>query len=174
MLNGGRIRIKKGICMGKKNILLSIFVLLVCIIFLVIGIFVIYKPKFYIGETPKVEGETELGELHYEEAEEDELPTYSEEEADPTEFVPVINLIGVYDYNFTDIFTIAALEQMPQAIRDYLDAHGYADVYNLTIIGDSIVAERGYPMFQCTMEETDKILEVRYELAKKEFEFTIK
>lgn len=160
--------------MGKKNLLLSIFVLLVCIIFLVIGIFVIYKPKLYISETPEVEEETELGNLHYEEPEEEELPTYTEEEADPTEVVRAINLIGAYEYNFADIFTIAALESMPQAIRDYLDSHGYADVFNLTIIEDSIVADRGYPMFQCTMEDTDKILEVRYELAKKEFEFSIK
>lgn len=157
--------------MNKKIIILSIFILIVCIIGVFIGTHLLYGEKSHTASTDNT---SELGALSYDEANIDSLPDTSEEEAEnfSSENVDPVNIIGYND--LPDIFTITALQRMPQEIRNYLDAHGYADAFNLKIIDESIIVDRAYPMFQCEIEDTGHILEVRYELSKKEFEFNVK
>lgn len=156
--------------LDKKWILLSVTISVFCIVGVILGVHFLYgNKKIVVSDN----AEHEIGTFTYDETE--ELPETGEEEATVAEeldsIAPAVNLIGYMD--LPDIFTISVLYEMPQAIRDYLDEHGYADAFNLTIIEDSVVADRAYPMFRCEIEDTGHILEVRYEIAKKEFEFRI-
>lgn len=156
--------------MNRKWIIISIILSLFCIVSVIVGVHFLYgNPKTTISD----HNEHEMGTFQYDDSE--VLPETGEEEVSDAEasddLIPAVNLIGYMD--LPDIFTISVLYEMPQAIRDYLDEHGYADAFNLTILNDSIVADKAYPMFRCEIEDTGHILEVRYEIAKKEFEFRI-
>lgn len=102
----------------------------------------------------------------------EELPETSEEmdDASTTELSD-IHIIG-YDL-IADLLTISALDQLYTDTRKYLDFHGYADVLNIEIIEDSIVSDRSYPYFECSMENTSTILEVRYDIVNREYEFNL-
>lgn len=156
--------------MNKKFIVLCISALIVCIVGVFVGTHLLYGKKL---PSASINDNSEQGILNYNEINSDDLPDSSEEEADSSsENTDPVNIIGYND--LPDIFTITALQRMPQEIRNYLDTHGYADAFNLTIVDGSVVVDRAYPMFQCKIEDTDHILEVRYELSKKEFEFYVK
>lgn len=82
-------------------------------------------------------------------------------------FITNLNLI-------TDILTLQALSDISGAAGEYLNSHGYSGYHELTIIQDTIIADKYYPKFTCEIKDIpDKKLEIRYNLEKYEFEFQL-
>lgn len=82
-------------------------------------------------------------------------------------YVGFTNLELVYEY-----LTIDATSRISDEAAEYLNDHGYGECHSLTIIESSIIKDKAYPKFNCTLEGIeDKILEIRYNLEKGEYEF---
>lgn len=152
--------------MIKKNIKIILYTLL-CVVIFFACIFALYGG--FRGPTSPSEM-AKHGQLQLNDELLIEQPDTAEQMDDDTSS-DEINLIGYYD--IVDLFTISALDQMYPEIRTYLNQHGYADAFNLTIIESSIESNRGYPRFICQVEDTNAYLEVRYDISKKQYEFQI-
>lgn len=73
-----------------------------------------------------------------------------------------------------DMLTLEALSHIYDDVGTYLNQHGYADCRTLTIIKSSVINDKSYPRFVCTIDElTDKYLEIRYNLKNETFELQI-
>lgn len=153
--------------MSKK--IKIILYLIGCVALFLGGIYLMFG-GFTARQTSKEKETVEHGELLIEDETVVEQPDGAEDMNDNLT-VDDINLIGYYD--IVDLFTVSALDRMYPEIRNYLDLHGYADAFNLTIDEDSIISDRGYPRFLCQIENTESYLEVRYDISKGLYEFQI-
>lgn len=161
--------------MGKLNIRnYTILCVVFCILVMILFIFIKSRTKDLEEINQTVEEETSLGTIELTERP-SEVPT-DEYIATPddeleynTYYVGFTNLSLVYDY-----LTLEATAQISDAAAKYLNDHGYGDIHELTVIEDSIIQDKAYPKFECQMTGVDdKVLEIRYDLAKMEFEFQL-
>lgn len=156
--------------MSKKE---KIIALAVC--FFAIILFILYVLLTY-GFTKKKSTEElhDPGNLHVEEPSylyDDNINSEYVKDADQPEEEVNIIILGVYDLQ--DCMTIQALNDLYPAARAFLDQHGYANCTTLTVQLDTIIADKSYPLFICTMDSSGDQLEVRYDISKHEFEFSI-
>lgn len=84
-------------------------------------------------------------------------------------YVGFTNLYVVYD-----LLTLEAISNLPDDVAEFLNAHGYGYIHTLAVIEDSIVFDKAYPYFICSMEGIDNsFVEIRYDISKNKFEFSI-
>lgn len=84
-------------------------------------------------------------------------------------YVGFTNLYVVYD-----LLTLEAISNLPDDVAEFLNTHGYGDIHTLTVIEDSIVFDKAYPYFICSMEGIDNyFVEVRFDVSKGAFELAI-
>lgn len=82
-------------------------------------------------------------------------------------YVTFTNLNVVYEY-----LTLEATSNICDDTAAYLNEHGYGHVHSLTILEHTVVKEKAYPMFVCSLEGiSDKQLEIRYSLEDMQFEY---
>lgn len=115
-----------------------------------------------------------LGNFSYEEAKEYEDTT---DEYDPSlEPGSELEENNVYITNYEllyDFLTMDAAGSVSYHAAIFLNAHGYGGYHELTIQKDSIIKDLTYPRFICSIDDTEKYLEVRYRTDLKEFEFDL-
>lgn len=102
-------------------------------------------------------------------------------EASPGELIaPIKRQVVIYNSNILyDLITLEAIKQLEPNITNFLDHHGFSNVNFLKIDENSIIKEKAYPYFVCTMfnaNETpieNKKIEARYHLEDYQWEFAI-
>jgi hypothetical protein len=84
-------------------------------------------------------------------------------------YVAFANLELCYDF-----IPLEGLRHICDDTAYFLNLHGYSEVHMLTVDADSIINDKSYPLFECSMEGVEDVkLEIRYNLEKAEFEFKI-
>lgn len=160
--------------MEKKNIVILIGAVIICIV----AIIIVNRDSIFTKQTSDTEMssvEGNMGDFEAEEQTEEEeeelmdIPFTMDEEYDyiAQEYIYITNLDLVYD-----LLTIQALQDIESETYDFLNAHGYGESHELTIIEDSIIWEKSYPCFEAKIEGIEgKVIEIRYDLRNQEFEF---
>lgn len=83
---------------------------------------------------------------------------------------------NVYFTNYEllfDFLTVDAVGSISYHTADFLNAHGYGGYHELTILQETINDDITYPRFLCSLDDTEKLIEVRFRADLKEFEFSI-
>lgn len=83
---------------------------------------------------------------------------------------------NVYFTNYEllyDFLTMDAAGSISYYAAKFLNTHGFGGYHELTIIKSTINKEETYPRFICTLDYTDKYIEVRYRADLQEFEFNM-
>lgn len=83
---------------------------------------------------------------------------------------------NVYFTNFEllfDFLTMDAVGSISYHTADFLNAHGYGGYHELTILQETINDEITYPRFICSLDDTGKLIEIRFRADLQEFEFDI-
>lgn len=152
--------------MPKKQLtMIILFALAVTIVFFIFFYFRYIKTD---AQTSKPHSE-ELGTLTI--LSDNDVIGAAEEEADgQTDYVETVNFIN-YDA-VSNLFTIAAFENLFTETRAYLDEHGYADAFNLTIDISSVSGGRAAPYFECSLDTAEKTLSVHYDISTMTFSFS--
>lgn len=72
-----------------------------------------------------------------------------------------------------DFLTMDAAGSISYHTADFLNAHGYGGYHELTILPETINSDITYPRFICSLDDTDKLIEIRYRADLQVFEFNI-
>lgn len=116
----------------------------------------------------------ELGSFSFEEVMEFEDTT---DEYDPSlEPGSELAVNNVYFTNYEilyDFLTMDAAGNISYYAAEFLNTRGYGGYHELTILSDTLINEATYPRFICSIDDTDKYIEIRYRTDKQEFEFNM-
>lgn len=149
---------------GKKTILLIVIAVTLAIIF---GLLFTHYTNSNVNSSSD---ETSMGTLEIkEEVIQDDYEAGSSDGLEEESIYVAVN----HSEYLTNILTLQALSEISDQAAQYLALHGYANSHSITVIENSIIAEKSYPYFECEIDETDKILCVRYHLETMEYEFEI-
>lgn len=83
---------------------------------------------------------------------------------------------NVYFTNYEllfDFLTVDAVGSISYHTAGFLNAHGYGGYHELTILPETINDDITYPRFMCSLDDTERIIEIRYRANLQEFEFNI-
>lgn len=161
--------------MGKLNIKsYTILCIVFCILVMILFVFIksrardTHEAEQTVEETATL-GDIEITESITEEPTDEYIATPDDELVYNDYYVGFTNLSLVYDY-----LTLEATAHISDEAAKYLNDHGFSHIHELTVIEDSIIRDKAYPKFECQMKGVDdKVLEIRYDLSKMEFEFQL-
>lgn len=83
---------------------------------------------------------------------------------------------NVYFTNFEllfDFLTVDAVGSISYHTAEFLNSHGYGGYHELTILQETINNDITYPRFLCILDDTDKLIEIRFRADQQKFEFSI-
>lgn len=150
----------------KKIVLIMVSVSIFCIGLL-----------FFLTRPPgKKDGnENPKGKFTYTESE--ETPEDLTEQYDPsTEPGSELDANNVYITNYEllyDFLPVSAAGSVSIYAAGFLNEHGYGGYHELTILKNTISPDVSYPRFLCSVDDTDKFLEIRYRTDTEEFSFNL-
>lgn len=156
-----------------KRLFPAIFIVVIGIFVCTIDLFSEYEIAPTHQETEASEISSELGSINLDSLLDNSVDDY-EGDADydleiKDYYVGFTNLDTVHD-----LLPLEAISDLSDDLAEFLNIHGYGDVHTLTVKEDSIVYDRSYPYFICTMDDIDNsFVEIRYDISKNEFEFSI-
>lgn len=84
------------------------------------------------------------------------------------------NNVFVTNYEILyDFLTMEAAGKLSSCVAEYLNAHGYGGYHELTIQKETLIIEETYPRFVCSIDDSNKYLEIRYRSDLHQFEFDL-
>ncbi len=125
--------------------------------------------------TDKENADKTIGTFTYtkpEEPQEDLTDQYEPSKEPGSELDP--NNVDIVNYELLyDILPVNAVGSISIHTAEFLNEHGYGGYHELTILKDTISSDKTYPRFLCSLDDTEKYLEIRYRVDTKEFTFAI-
>lgn len=114
---------------------------------------------------------------HFDYQEETGVPEDLTDRYDPSKepgSEPDPNNVYITNYELLyDFLPVNAAGSVSIYAAEFLNKHGYGGYRELTILKDTVTSDETYPRFICTLDETDKYLEIRYRTDTKEFTFAL-